>query len=137
MGMRFAGAPGDCVLEGSGWSSTGGGCRDLATGGVVWSRNALDQTGAYRTFQSAGAYCSDLVEGGFGDWRVPTKDELISASGHDAVHHLAGSTIPTHAFWSSTARGGKNYAYVVQFNDGIARLVTQNSWTDVSCVRNP
>jgi uncharacterized protein YqiB (DUF1249 family) len=41
---------------------------------VMWQK---DDDGIQRTYPEASDYCKDLKNGGYGDWRLPTKEELM------------------------------------------------------------
>ncbi len=127
-----------------------GGCKDVKTG-RVWSRNALspERTSSFWTWTPAKNYCENLVEGGYTDWRMPTRDELKTVSVNGAGTYLdvfwsAGgpgvvpSEVDYNKWSTTTVRGGK-YAYVVALKSGIDTYqwwaTDGSSWTDVVCVR--
>ncbi|MES2461576.1 MAG: DUF1566 domain-containing protein, partial [Armatimonadota bacterium] len=111
--------------------TTNGGCKDVRTG-RVWSRNvgSLERANTYSTFSYAQSYCSNLVEGGYGDWRLPTKTEMTTVAANGAGTYLdvfwlgGGSTQPPSesniSRWSSTTVKGGKYAYVVALVSGAA-----------------
>lgn len=127
-----------------------GGCKDVRTG-RVWSRNALspERGGSSWTFTGAKNLCSNLVEGGYDDWRLPTYTELktVSANGAgtylDVFYYITGDTkqLVQGDFpkWSSTTIKGGKYAYVVCLGSGAEQVngwsTGGGSWTDVVCVR--
>ncbi len=88
LGMRFAGAPGDClVADDVNFASVEGGCKDLTTG-RVWSASGAAQLGSYLNFYQAQEYCDTLDEGGYSDWRTPTQEEQQAASANGAKGHI-------------------------------------------------
>ncbi|MBU6153794.1 MAG: DUF1566 domain-containing protein, partial [Bdellovibrionales bacterium] len=150
-----AGAP-------AGWSTTEGGCRDL-TSGLVWSarsastmnwHNAVwdstvtgsapealevsrgivrDVTGSGSVDAAFGAYCHDLVESGYSDWRMPTTTEWTSAHTNNATAGLQNYTGTT--YWTST---GSSATIAARFLNGVATTDGNSNLTmlySVRCVR--
>lgn len=113
--------PGACVSQDANWTTDGGGCRDMRSGGLVWSASAYAQTGQFQTYATAQDYCSASTEGGFSDWRVPTLAELQTAQQRGAFTHinlLANGEIFDSVKWSTTRDNSKQYAYSLRFSDG-------------------
>ena len=127
-----------------------GGCKDVKTG-RVWSRNAVspERGGSFWTFTGAKNLCSNLVEGGYDDWRLPTYTELKTVSANGAGTYLDvfwtvdGSGGPPYQYdfskWSSTTVKGGKFAYVVALGSGAVQsagwATNGASWADVVCVR--
>lgn len=120
--------PGSCLqADDANFASIGGGCKDLRTG-RVWS----GQMYGLGTWPYAKDYCSNLVEGGQSDWRLPTKDELVT------LHNDGGASYvniwPTASIWSSTGAKGGGY-YTVVISTGFVGSATRSSGMGVACVR--
>lgn len=111
-------APGDCILDDTLFNSEEGGCRDLTTG-LVWSTQSL-QFGIQSTWEGAKTYCEDLVEGGYDDWFLPSRDELQEVFANGSATHM---NLMTNSNWSSTRRGNTR-AWLVNLTDG-------NTWVDL------
>jgi hypothetical protein len=114
--------------------SASGGCKDVRTN-IVFGGSAYRRTGgSWWTYNGAKTQCANLVEGGFSDWRMPTKAELVSASQHGGVNYLDYvGALNDYAPWSSTKKGNK--AYCVRLFDAAQILHMQATGLDVLCVR--
>ncbi len=117
LGMRFAGAPGDCVVpDDSSFASVDGGCKDLTTG-RVWS---LQRDGS-ASWADQSTYCNNLSEGGQTDWRMPTIAELQAVYTDGALGHLA--IVQRHVYnWSSTNAKAKIDYQTLRFEDGDVKI---------------
>ncbi len=142
---------GGCLVDGDGWVSADGGCKDTATG-RVWGSSANGQSGSGNwifTYDSAKNFCSSSTEGGVTGWRVPTLAELKVAQSHGAFNHInqldfTGQLWDSHR-WSIDLDKSKQYGYWLRFSDGNSIKVlikakqpgggTAYSMTDVVCVR--
>lgn len=60
-----------------GAGGTGSDCVTDNMTGLIWARNA-NLAGATMTWSNAVAYCRGLTYGGFSDWRLPNRRELLS-----------------------------------------------------------
>lgn len=107
--------------------------------GLVWERqpkpDLVDLDGAL-------AYCAALVVGGFADWRLPTRIELVSLLAHEKPPPLIdGDAFPgtvTDYYWTSSIVTGNNRSYGVDFNSGDVHFLpgdTQRTTFRVRCVR--
>jgi|GEM_PF-6415280 len=132
-------AQADCILDDTEWGSVDGGCRDLQAGGIVWSVESKKATGFSHNYASAVSYCNDLVEGGFDDWRLPTKTEMVTISFRNAATHLSYLNSPLNWRWSSTpgTGGSKNKIWGVRIGDGTSVLQAKTSIGFEFCVREP
>jgi hypothetical protein len=118
-GMRFAGAPGDCLVEDANWMSVDGGCKDMTTGRVWSAAYSAEYHEIWPNFYEAQTICSDLVEGGYSDWRTPTLDELKAGYANGATGHINDGS-PSGGKWSSTyGSKSKKTAYYFIFESGI------------------
>mgnify|MGYP001616241930 CR=1 FL=1 len=117
---------------------------------LMWQKE--DDGTAYNWYQASGIYdatynpssqdvCGSLNLGGYSDWRLPTKKELITIV--DYAIHYPGPTINTTYFpntessvyWSSTTvAGNPGYAWGVNFSLGYLPNSKHNG-SYVRCVR--
>lgn len=124
--------PGACETNDGSFSTREGGCQDQV-GNLVWS----SLPDSFFTWAGASSYCSNLVEGGFSDWRLPTRNELVAADQHGAATHLADPADmmqQNYLFWSSTTQGNKAYAH--NFATDANPLLQKTSFVPAYCVRN-
>jgi hypothetical protein len=95
------------VPDDAAWASVEGGCKDLQTA-LVWSLPGAGGSGNYSYAKSS---ADTLVEGGFGDWRMPTKSEMQTAATHDTRNHQFHGVAPGAPWWSGTdIKGSKAWA---------------------------
>ncbi len=131
--------PGACELEDAGWKTANGGCQDQITG-LVWSSDGMRRTGQSVAWKTALNNCAALVEGGYGDWRLPTLAEYQQAAQHGAVlptPHLAVNNplYPNVYPGDWTADYKANKAYEWRFMDNAYQLLPKGSGRDWYCVR--
>lgn len=64
--------------------------------------------GSDRNFSNANSYCTNLREGGYSDWRLPTLGETATSSG------MGGNGVPSCSgwTWTSTNYYHRDYYYV-------------------------
>lgn len=132
--IRTTDPPGACKQSDSSFATADGGCKDLVTG-RVWSASGYDQTGNYHSLSGSQAYCANLVEGGFDDWRQPTEDELLKVHADGGGSYLAPSNLYITYDWSSTLSKNKRNAYVVIIGTGATFLAGLTDGFDTVCVR--
>jgi hypothetical protein len=132
-------AQADCILNDAEWDSTDGGCLDLSPGGLVWSVESKKATLSSHTYAAAVTYCNNLVEGGFDDWRLPTKAEMVAISFRNAATHLNYSNSAFNWRWTSTPGTGanRNKIWAVKIGDGSSQLSSKQSIYFEFCVRQP
>jgi hypothetical protein len=119
--------------------------------GLMWQQQ--DDGNTYTWYQASGTYdemynpalenvCGNLVLSGYTDWRLPTKDELISIV--DYAIPSPNKTIKTTYFpdtkssgyWSSTTYANyPGYAWAVYFYDGGVYSSSKYFDVYVRCVR--
>jgi pimeloyl-ACP methyl ester carboxylesterase len=122
--------------------------------GLIWQQE--DDGITYNWYQASGIYdvrwnpdiqdvCGSLDLGGFSDWRLPTKKELISIVDYNIPY--PGPTIDSTYFpntkssyyWSSTIwPAGPEYTWTTHFKGGDTRLHDHDTIYDclyVRCVR--
>jgi hypothetical protein len=125
--------PADCLVNDSAFTTAEGGCLDLATG-VVWGTYSQFGTSASAlTWTNAMAYCDGLAEGGYSDWYLPSKAQMLEAFAHGSASHL--NVIAGFWPWSSTTKGSQR-AWIVSLTDGTARDVLKGSILSFICVRD-
>lgn len=100
--------------------------------GLIWQRCSLGQswdgtdcTGTATTFswQQALAAGAQHTLGGFSDWRLPNKNELVSIVEYrcyaPAINNQQFPNTSSSWYWSSSPYAGySSYAWGVDFNDG-------------------
>jgi len=104
------------------WAAAGGGMQD-ATTGLVWGDSLSLLTGTGFTWGGANVTANNLVLGGYDDWRLPTKDELLEAVSHDAKNLFDGWG---GQHWTST-KSSKNAHWVVNPNNGASIALNDGS----------
>ncbi len=130
-------SPGDFLHQ---WSTT----LDVtgATGGTVVDSSFNGKgAGAMNTMlivsadrddtDSAARLCSDLIEGGYGDWYLPSKGELHLMYTN---LHLAGLGGFGNFYWSSTEIDA-NSAFIQNFDTGLQGLNSKNGLDRVRAIR--
>jgi hypothetical protein len=105
--------------------------------GLIWQKAAATD----KTWEEALAYCEASTAGGTGDWRLPTKKELVSLV--DFATSSPASEFPdisssTTYFWSSTTyKGAITKAWGTRFSDGRTYYSTKSESQPALCVRSP
>ncbi len=91
--------------------------------------------GTYGTWATANDLCQNLIIGGFTDWRLPTKEELISI--YSQRNNLNIFNLPVYGsvpkYW--TDKKDKTGGYFVDFEDGSYRSYNDRSKLKCRCVR--
>lgn len=72
--------------------------------------------------EQARAYCTALRLGGFADWRLPARLELLSIADHTRVKPAIDPAVfpdtPPKPFWTATRQPFPNQEYAIDFGDG-------------------
>lgn len=120
------------VPDDAAWASVEGGCKDLQTA-LVWS---VDPAGGSGTYSYAKSSADTLVEGGFGDWRMPTKAEMQTAVTHDTKNHLEFHGVaPGANYWSGTDIKGPT-AWSVTLGIGLTFQTDEGGFVGLVRVRD-
>jgi len=93
-----------------------------------------------RTWEEAGAYCTNLSLGGYNDWRLPNAKELQSVVLYGALYPSIDTDVflntNTSPYWSSTTSAANlDSALSVGFFAGGAHSYGKNDYNYVRCVR--
>ena len=106
--------------------------RDNKTG-LMWSKMAKDRL----NWDDAIKYCNDLTHNGASDWRLPTKDELVYASGNNLKSQESANWIDFNGwFWSaSSVSYNTNNAWIVNLATGTTGPSVKINSNFLACVR--
>lgn len=106
---------------------------------LMWQR---DVDPGFYTWDDAKTYCSNLVYGGYSDWRLPTRIELVSLvdftvpSPGPTIDTVAFPNTPNNLFWtSSSLAGSPSHAWDVTFYSGKSFNDQLTLMSRVRCVR--
>lgn len=93
------------------------------------------------SFAGATAYCESLDYGGFSDWRLPSRIELVSlvdyTQSNPAIDSIAFPGTPAAAFWTSSPKVSfaMSEAWTVDFASGATASAELGTMLQVRCVR--
>lgn len=79
-----------------------------AAQGASWSQPFA----GFVTWTAAESHASSLVEAGFSDWHLPTRNQLVGAIQGGALPPMA-TPVGTYFCWTSEKKGNKAYAITV------------------------
>jgi hypothetical protein len=93
--------------------------------GLLWSESLTQLTDSWWTWDQAMSLAANYTGGGYSDWRLPTRVELLTAASNGTLHTIlqfgaANYPIvpPGYArFWTSERKGNKAYALEVFFDN--------------------
>lgn len=105
---------------------------------LIWE-DSYESKSVTKNFYEAENYCNNLNLGGFVDWRLPTRLELISLIDDTKYNPMSSGlqNITASAYLSSSiAVGTSNYVWYVDFLDGKVRNYGKDSVYYVRCVRS-
>jgi hypothetical protein len=110
---------------------------DLVTG-LAWQRRVDERD--YHSWAEAEQVCSALELGGYDDWRLPTRLELVSLLALDfldpSIDGNAFPDTPSDWFWTSTESADSDTdAWTVYFYFGYPGVEAKDSPFSVRCVR--
>jgi len=125
------------LIAGAGWAADNG---TVTVNGLVWLKNPASCLGqmtwnqamsGVSSFASGG--CSNLSDGSKpGQWRLPTKDELIQVQSR--ISELGN--VRSDYYWSSTEAYGTS-AYIVHMGNGAVSTFPKTSQEYTMPVRQP
>lgn len=103
---------------------------------LTWQRSFTDK----RTWDSAVAYCADLSLGGFDDWRMPSRIELVSLVDFTRLPSIDQEAFPNTAndyFWSASPTSTrKEFYFSLYFGAGLTAFgIPGGASGHVRCVR--
>lgn len=111
--------------------------------GLMWQRTCTPGQGRF-AWSEAQEYCANLVYGGYSDWRLPSRIELVSlvdfTVGFPAMDTNVFPDPPNTSYWTSTQQSSIGHkqdpqAYRVQFTDGGTLRYMVNVASQARCVR--
>ncbi len=123
----------------AGFSKSGGVVTDSVTS-LQWQDDYSDNAGNIKTatWTQAIDYCEASTLGGYTNWRLPNKKELLSIVDYTTFTPAISSVFQntsSGAYWSSTTgAGGTSGAWLVGFYDGGTGYGLTSTY-DVRCVR--
>jgi hypothetical protein len=93
-----------------------------------------------KTWPDAVAYCTDLFLGGFADWRLPSRIELVSLVDFTRLPSIDQEAFPSTAndyFWSNSPTSGrKDFYFSLYFGAGLTAFgIPGSASAHVRCVR--
>jgi len=95
------------------------------------NQNTIDIMAGCATAGIAARLCGDLVEGGFSDWYLPSKDELNALY----TNKVAIGGFTNNPYWTSTEVTG-NSAWFQNFNNGFQLDIGKGSSFRVRAIRS-
>jgi formylglycine-generating enzyme required for sulfatase activity len=105
--------------------------------GLTWQR---DVDAKSYPWADAKAYCGCLKLGGYEDWRLPTRIELVSlvdfTRSSPAIDGNAFPSTPSEYFWTASLQAGDSQtAWYIYFADGNTHDMDATKSNRVRCVR--
>jgi len=109
---------------------------DLNTG-FMWQ---MDDDGILRSWQEATSYCEAVELGGYSDWQVPTRRELMSIVHYGNADPAADTnyfpSCRSSGYWSSSTDALRSYlSWTVDFSEGYVLQSNNGTPWFVRCVR--
>ena len=94
------------------------------------NQNTIDIMAGCPTAGIAARLAGDLVQGGYSDWYLPSKDELYKLY----INRVAIGGFENNFYWSST-ENDNNYAWLRHFVDGSPYISLKNNTNYVRAIR--
>lgn len=114
--------------------------KDTKTVIKIWAyiKDAVSDADYYDTSgDTAATYCSELTLGGYSDWRLPTKNELLLMISYSSVETLFAYYSPNNDYWTSeTKEDTISNAYTVIFPSGVIGDLNKGKKANFRCVRD-
>ncbi len=107
--------------------------------GLMWARNA-NLVGNHTNWNEAIDFCNALNLGGYADWRLPNRIEIMSLldvaqTNMSLPQGHPFNTVQTNFYWSSTTFAGDSvYAWIVWMGSETAGTVSRASKANSYCV---
>ena len=138
-GERFYGQDGSYEGPQPAFRSNGDGTVSDLNSGLMWQQGDA-QNSSRRIWRKAVAYCESLTLGGYSDWRLPSRDELVSivnAGRYDpAIDTAYFSSCMAYYYWSGTTHASyTGHAWGVHFDVGSTYWDNKSNGSYVRCVR--
>jgi hypothetical protein len=98
--------------------------------------------GVTRTWDNAVGYCQDLELGGYTDWRMPSRQELLSIVDYGrynpAINPIFSCSSQKYwKYWTASANAHRlEYVWSVSFDGGHSYYYYKNITDRVRCVRD-
>ena len=121
---------GACATPNADFITASSGCQVRPHGNHIWSARAGREFSQTR----ARDYCSALVEGSYGDWRLPTRTELKDLAQDDGVKHLNVPRRPD--YWSTDVDSNPIKGMTVNLLNESEQSQVAALRASVVCVRN-
>jgi hypothetical protein len=106
---------------------------------LMWQRDVDPLT---RTWGAAKQHCACLTLGGYDDWRMPSRIELVSivdfTKNTPSIDSAAFPATPSEWFWTSTTLASDaTFAWYIYFDNGFSKFIGAEEFPyRVRCVRS-
>lgn len=136
-GFTMSNSPASGLPNAASYDSSAAGVVTDKVTGLVWDR-AVSST--LMPQADAAAYCAGNRAGGFADWRVPNRVELVSLLDLQRTTPYIDATAfpgtPAELFWTSrVSASSPTFAWTVRFGSGDIRVEPKTVPGRVRCVR--
>ncbi len=106
--------------------------------GLVWQDDVAAKN-TKKSWESSTKHCQDLSLSGYGDWRLPSYDELLSIVDYDSQGQAIISSFENvasgHYWTSSEVVSDPKYAWYVYFKNGYTNYFSKSHKHHTRCVR--